>query len=1230
MASESFFSSKRVPSDSLDDKRLSFGDAAGLRDEVQDALHRHAQQVAPGFFRGQGVPGDQVRQPGQGVPGAPVRPADTPPPRRTPLGQPVPGQPATAPDAPAGRPVTERPWRAQPFADPVAPGFFKQREVPPDQRRQGADAQPPAQPPAGTGLRSEQEKQKLENLAKGVELSLDKTSSFWGNETIGGASAYFAGGPAARGMDRLTKGIIARGEGGLAASGGPTQWFARAYQSRFGLGGDNGDVLTPLFKNKGVAEESLRKLIQNEVEPVVRRLQTEVDSKTFATFSDVEKQTAADHIFVNGGNPQERFGIEASENLRSRAQRGMELEAQRNELLAGEPRLAEYNPKQYAKDKNVAERYAPRREKILSDISTEGEALLSKFERAGESAFAANPERLQAARTWEFLKAYEKDPTVKAADFHITLTPEVEAALTDANKLKNLMTHVEPNWKAAFEEYVKAGEEALKTGGELEKLNRYRFWEAYSKNPKVSPLEFSADLGADTAWVLEEQQARIALKRFEGVPLAHTKLAVIDRAIANLSTEVEQIKRDLAQRVAPLEEKMAASRAAIANGPEMRKLDYLSRGAYGEIPPGVTLSDAERAAVNKLHGLRERLGFLDPRAGLAMERDNIIAPQMRQVAIGMERDAGFKEIIKKLARRETVVQEINGVPTPVPVSVESVLNREELNLWNKYTYFKKGGAEGTPSAEWALNANEAGLIERKLVNAGKFESLPSIEARAARTWRAQFNSDGAKVAEGHFSNITKGLATIAVADFISDRLDNKIWGPSHRGVTPYVSAVTPWVGMMVPGGWLKKGGAMVGLNLVGKYVEHALPVEGNAKWNRILRPDGWDAAALGIATTIPLRNESIPARLALMGVSWGGAKAIKYFFEPPSARETRDKAWELFATDKKERSEGSMTAVIDQLKKLDDAPIKKDPVGRTILDYYLADWANRDHSKDLVNGHRGMAMFLAASGEARLDKGSRVTLGEGGAGTGKLEQLWNAVSSSVMGKKDTQFDYIEAGKDLDLGGQSLKLLTSARIELERAKDETKTHMNEDLRGTKVKQSELADLDKVEKRIDCGIERIYAKHDIPTRLKEIQEYTIKLQQQTMAKLRDQIKATLAHPNTDDKRFLAKMYRDLALIDLAFAGNKLGYNGVGKVKDGMSADVMLGEAKLALEKARDLDPDPKKEDWAQLDKIEKEMEKSVSGAIKAQWANDKMNPLNVPSSPTARPPAPNRPSVFGKKN
>lgn len=1023
-----------------------------------------------------------------------------------------------------------------------------------------------------------------------VDASLDKSGSgFWGNEIIGGVSAMAAGGPLARLADYGTKRVVAMGD---ADPNKPLRLLDRisvGYQRRFGLV-DNESVLNSLFKKDREAGDAVGervKFLQDERD----RITAEAKSNRLASVTPEEQQALGRYRYLTGQEPENAYEFKPLDEDVQMRQRLTTLDDQ---IKSIEDEKSHFKGEELVKLTDADADLVKQLQPIADAAEKLGQPALDKFERAGEAALSS--EELPVMRKYQFLKSLEFDPKADPATFGVTLTPVEQDLISTRDGLSRFVSNIEETSQDAIRRYQEAGAKAL-SPEELSNMRRFQFYKDFMSDPTRTPKQYGATLiGDEPGLVTRHQQVAGQLKAFE--PYQERV-----KALPGLIEEHGKLQQQWDDMVKGLEEKATVADAKLrkpltdvmtdADKSFIAKYDYLKGGAEGPVPEGVKLDASEAEIVARKHAFSDRIGLLDPwgsgqRMQMLAERD-VLSKQMAGMADDLK--PGVDSIIEKLAAR-TATDPKKGIP-----SAEKVLSADELKVWNKYEFFRSGGQTKAPGAG-VLSAEEADIAARVADLDKRLGAFGEADARAASTWRAKFDINGKKIAEGHLGNFVRGMGVVAAGDFVADRLDNlNVWGSSHRGAAPYAEALAPWVGLAVPGGWMKKGAAVIGLEVAGSFLDHAYPVDAGSKWNSLLRPDGLDAIALGVASSIPMRNETIGGRLALMGIGLGVEKTAKLFFQGTSGKEVRDKALEAVKKDQSDRSAGSMNSAIDKLKKLDDYPIQGKVVQpMSVLEYYLADQLSTKGG-DKVSNDRGSIAYMAAAGEARLAKGTLVSAGTGGAGESKLGQLWNAVSSAITHKDDVQFNYIFNGTDLDLGGQAATYLVGAKSEIAEARKDTPQD----------KKDQLSDLDKVAKRINEDLGKIYGKHDIPKLFKELEEHTYKLNQQSIGKLRDRINAKLASPGTDDKQYIAKLNRDMAMIDMAFAAIKVGYNGVGNGNDGASAAIMMQEALARLQTAKSLDA--KNEDQAQLEQLAQELGKKVPVAVQKQGQSTVNNPFGV---------------------
>jgi hypothetical protein len=327
------------------------------------------------------------------------------------------------------------------------------------------------------------------------------------------------------------------------------------------------------------------------------------------------------------------------------------------------------------------------------------------------------------------------------------------------------------------------------------------------------------------------------------------------------------------------------------------------------------------------------------------------------------------------------------------------------------------------------------------------------------------------------------------------------------------------------------------------------------------------------------KNHTMPDAMASFQSEVNSQRAaIEEGFKRTSgaARAMRDDALKTLSEDQKARSSASMASAIDKFNELGKGH-------EGALDFYRNDWLVRSGSS------RGAAILCTAAGETRLSKGTFIAGGQGTGNDNKLSQLWHAVAAAFTTGRDDQFNYILHDKNFDLGAQAIVNLQIARGELESAKKQTEKIQQGDSskigNDARMQKAEINDLNWVEQRIELNLQKIYGKHDITGIYRSLEDFTYRLNQKAVAELRADVKERLQNPGIANPQFNGKLWRDLAIIDLAFAGTKVGYNGIGRGGDAVSAKILLDEAQIALQKSGQVDG--KNEDLPQLNKIAKEI-------------------------------------------
>ena len=785
-------------------------------------------------------------------------------------------------------------------------------------------------------------------------------------------------------------------------------------------------------------------------------------------------------------------------------------------------------------------------------------------------------------------------------------------------QLAEKITQLEPTGKPLLEKLMAEGESAL-TPDELATARKYQFFTELQKDATTSAQKYGVSLNAEeTALVRTRQEVKGQI--LEMTPYVERQLE-----LPGLSLELARVNQDLQARIdaikpqaLPLEEKLKASPDTYLTAEEkllMERYNFLKSGGIGEIPAGVKLDAAEAKLVAERQALRKKISLLEPFYGKYRDltaQHEVVNGKLQQVVSDLKPQADQIEAKLKANPSATLTPEeaalrarynyleldqlVNDLqkqvaPLQARVKAGEALTPEETRLIERYTSLK--GRAASASTE-ALTAEDTALLAERAKIGTQLDELATADLSAARGWKAGLKNFG------------KGVLTVEGAQFVDDRLDSWLFGSLKTKPSWYTDSLAVPAAMLIPGGWLKKGAFMVGAHVLGKVLDGAVPADNNPTWSRFMKPNNMEAISVAAAMLIPMRNESPGLRLAYMGTAWLGSHLLNYVFSGPDPKSIRDDAVKLFVADKSQRSASSMNSAINKFNDLGK-------VSDAVVNFYLGDWLSRTHT-DLLSGYRGAAILLTSAGETALANGTFVPNQAAPTKGNPLTDITNVkawgsdILDAVFGN-NKNFSYLLGGDHYDLGGQALMDLQSAKIELERAKTQTEqmAQQGQSDHGTRVEASEVNGLNQVEQRVQDDLNKIYGKHDINAIYNVLEPYAHNLNQDVMANIRNQVKATIANPGTNDRQFQAKFYRDLALIDLAFAGYMVNYRGVGKVSDGASASIMYQEAQSALRQAQALDGN--NPDLPQLQQIARDIGRLVPGKLAAQGQSTINNPFGV---------------------
>ncbi len=357
-------------------------------------------------------------------------------------------------------------------------------------------------------------------------------------------------------------------------------------------------------------------------------------------------------------------------------------------------------------------------------------------------------------------------------------------------------------------------------------------------------------------------------------------------------------------------------------------------------------------------------------------------------------------------------------------------------------------------------------------------------------------------------------------------------------------------------------------------------------------------------------------RAALIGGTWLAFRGINALLDPPPQGETKDQAWNLLGDDAKKRTDGSMNEAIDKFAALgvgDESSglmawsnVFKEGMGKTkgargesALQVYRTEWLTKPTNQfgSMLEANRGAAILTTAFAESRLAHGTHVP----------------TITDTPT--------YLLQGKNLDMGGKAARDFIIARINIDNAKKQVQENLGKEIAGKTVEQSEITDLDRVKERIETQEAKIYGEHDMDAAVRELAKWGEGLNAVHMAKLEVDLRNTIAaNQNSQDNRYKAKLFRDLATIYLATAYGKQDGDPQGASKllggdtdSGRMALDMTGQQRGfdgALDCiARAAQLDDANLDTPQLYQIAQQINAKLPGNIQKQMTDGKYNPLQI---------------------
>ncbi|MBX9572680.1 MAG: toxic anion resistance protein [Candidatus Obscuribacterales bacterium] len=386
-----------------------------------------------------------------------------------------------------------------------------------------------------------------------------------------------------------------------------------------------------------------------------------------------------------------------------------------------------------------------------------------------------------------------------------------------------------------------------------------------------------------------------------------------------------------------------------------------------------------------------------------------------------------------------------------------------------------------------------------------------------------------------------------------------------------------------------------------EFISGAGMFEGSVQMSAALRPTTADALLIPAAATIPIINapgflgmkaggwQAMTAQVAAAWAIGRGYNALAYAMNWDGHRESGKEQAEMFSKafnrDRVSHNIDSFNTAVDKGKTLGKENEAK-------LELEWTDWQKRDPGdsgdpKLKMSFWRGNATITAALGEFRLDEGSRLSI----AGHVK------GIAEAQHADKEER---ILKGHDLDFGGEALTWLRLAARDIIRMRNYARTHEGEVVDGVKMDAAYDQQLEKMQKRVESQIDKIYGEHKIEEIYDVMLEKTRKdvfAMDKALVKLVEEYEVL----RSKDTKYLAKKARDIALGYLAESERAT------KSTNGMDADALGKTAWQYLQRAEQLDPENK--DLPKLKKIAGRVVKNIQPAIDKQWENRGNNPFEL---------------------
>ncbi|MBY0549366.1 MAG: hypothetical protein K2W95_18970 [Candidatus Obscuribacterales bacterium] len=231
---------------------------------------------------------------------------------------------------------------------------------------------------------------------------------------------------------------------------------------------------------------------------------------------------------------------------------------------------------------------------------------------------------------------------------------------------------------------------------------------------------------------------------------------------------------------------------------------------------------------------------------------------------------------------------------------------------------------------------------------------------------------------------------------------------------------------------------------------------------------------------------------------------------------------------------------------------------------------------------RELALLSYGLGLARLKKGSRL---------------------SATDYSETS--YFLRGTAYDFGGLAAEQINSALSALDKARTYAVEHRGETVSGQVLDNDFTGRIDRLREKVKSTLDKIYGEQKIAPVYAAIREKCRTNMEQVVSFIKEK-QAALRSLGPDlsdcDRRYVAKIARDLAIANLAYAEYCLSKN------NGEDARTFFTVAEQHLSNSQNLENSPNSR---QLGELLDRFRSKIPGSVKQQWQNDVNNPFKLRS-------------------